>query len=673
MRHAVPSVFRIAALAVLLGIAPLAAPATEPTFHYVYLFNGKPAGKETHVWSAGTAVDVDFEYNDRGRGPKIHARYAFGQQGLPVAVDVSGVNYLKAPVDEHLKADGGRWQWRSSGEHGESTSAGFYISNEGAGGLELAELARACARVPGGRLALLPTGQAQLEQVAETTVESHGQRLHLRELALTGLSFTPLTVWVDDDGYAFAQPGPWQAWLRAGWEDVNDALFAIQNKEDETRYTRLAKSLARQPGHPVAIEHVRVFDSEAASSAEDQTVIVEGSRILSVGPAASAQVPADAERVDGRGRTLLPGLFDMHLHIQADQGLLNVASGVTSGRDMGNGIDMLGRLATQYASGEAIGPTIWKAGLIDGPGPFQAPTGIFADTPAEVEAAVNRYADLGYVQIKLYSSLKPELVPVAAAAAHRRGLRLSGHVPNGMVAADFVRAGADELQHINFIFLNFLAGKVKDTRTPERFTAVAENAAGLDLDGPEVRDFIALLLAHHTTFDPTLVAFEDMFLGRPGEASPSLVPILDRLPAQVRRSAYAGGLPVTAANDQRYKDAFAAALRMTKKLYDADVPILVGTDNLPGFALHHHLELEVQAGIPAARALQDATLLAARVLKTDASLGSIRPGKQADLLLVEGNPLVRISDIRRGRLVMKAGVLYDPAKLYAANGIAPAP
>src|SRR5205814_2316032 len=155
---------------------------------------------------------------------------------------------------------------------------------------------------------------------------------------------------------------------------------------------------------------VRVFDAARAAMVEDQTVVVEGERIAVAGPARSTTVPANAQRIDGRGKTLLPGLFDMHAHAQSGDGILNIASGVTNVRDIGNDIGNLERLQRQWDSGTTIGPRIWKAGFIDGHGPFQAPTGLYTDTAEEVRTAVNRYADLGYIQIKLYSSLKPELV-----------------------------------------------------------------------------------------------------------------------------------------------------------------------------------------------------------------------------------------------------------------------
>jgi Amidohydrolase family len=241
-----------------------------------------------------------------------------------------------------------------------------------------------------------------------------------------------------------------------------------------------------------------------------------------------------------------------------------------------------------------------------------------------------------------------------------------------MIASQFVEAGADEIQHINFIFLNFLAAQVKDTRTPERFTAVGANAAKLDLQSKPVNDFIQLLLDHHTTVDVTVGTFEGMFTARPGQVSPDLAPVLKRLPAQVQRGAYSGGLPVTTENDQLYKDSYRAMLAMTKRMYDAGVPILAGTDSTPGIMLHRELELEVQAGIPPAKSLQIATWSAARLLKQENDLGSIAPGKRADFLLVEGNPAERISDVRRCRIVMKDGMLYNSGDLYEAVGIQPA-
>ena len=662
---------RVAFLSLLLCFpqAWVKGVASAQTLRYSILFSSNVAGSEADTYHPDGSIDSTFEFNDRGRGPKVAAHYVIRPDGLISGTDITGNDYLKAPVDEHFFIENGRAHWKSTSENGEA-EPGFYISNNGPAA-EPALLVNALLKAKDGRVRLLPAGEASLERLADATVEDHGQKLHVTEFAITGLSFEPQILWLDDDRHFFATPGKWGAVLRQGWEAVNDHLYALDRAAEDARNARLARELAQHLDRPLAVEHVRVFDSEQAVMREDQTVVIRGERIAQTGPSAAVDIPQDAQRINGAGQTLLPGLFDMHVHVEPVDGFLHIASGVTSVRDMGNDIDTLKHLQDQWDRGDAIGPRLWKAGFIDGRGPFQAPTGLFVDTAEESQAAVNRYADLGFIQIKVYSSLKPELFPGIVKAAHARGLRVSGHIPNGMIASQFVEAGADEIQHINFIFLNFLANQVKDTRGPERFTAVGANAAKLDLDSKPVADFIALLLRHHTTVDVTLAAFEGMFTGRPGKVSPDFAPVIGRLPAQVQRGAFSGGLAVTAENDQLYRDSYAAMLRMTKRMYDAGIPILAGTDATAGFMLHRELELEVQAGIPPVKALQIATLNAARLLKQDRDLGSIAPGKLADFVLVEGNPAEHIGDIRRCRLVSKSGVLFNSADIYRAIGVKP--
>jgi Amidohydrolase family len=364
----------------------------------------------------------------------------------------------------------------------------------------------------------------------------------------------------------------------------------------------------------------------------------------------------------------------MHVHVQPNDGLLHIANGVTSVRDLANDTDALMKLRDRFDQGTEIGPRVLMAGFIDGRGPYQGPTKVFADTEEEARKDVENYARLGYVQIKMYSSLKPELVPKIAQMAHQHGMRVSGHVPAGMVAADFIRAGADEVQHMNFILLNFMP-QVKETRTPARFTEVAAHAAEIDLNSEQVKSFIRLLQEHHTVVDPTLSIFEEMFTNRPGQMPPGWANVADRMPSEVRRGYLYGGLDIpqdAAINmDQRYRDSFGTMLKMTKTLYDAGVPIVAGTDSLAGFSLHRELELYVDAGIPAPKVLQLATFGAARIMKRDSQLGSIAPGKFADVILVDGDPSHQIKDIDRVETVVKDGVVYKVAELDKAIGVRP--
>jgi len=656
-------VTRILALLSLLASVSWAA-----TYKSSILFAGNPAGKEMETYNADGSIDIEYTFNDRGRGPEIRGHYTLDSRGFPASVVLTGHDYLKAPVDERFSVKDGEARWNSTTEHGSASAQGYYVSVNGPNA-EVAWMVNALQKATSHTIALLPGGEAHLERAAQTTLKVADQTIPVTQYLITGLGFAPISVWLDNENRFFAAPNPWSSVIREGWESAADQLIQLETAGEEARYRTLAQRLGRHPKR-IVIGNVRVFDAVTATTREKQTVWIEGGRISEIRPAAGKTADPDAEFIDGTGQTLLPGLWDMHVHTGAGSGLLSIASGVTSVRDMANDVDMLLKLRKQYDTGEAIGPRIFPCGFIDGRGPYQGPTKVFADTEEEARAAVERYASLGYKQIKVYSSLKPELFPGIVALAHAKGMRVSGHVPNHMTAEQFVRAGADEIQHMNFIFLNFLAGKVDDTRTPARFTAVAENAAALDQSSPQVTAFIGLLKEKKTVIDPTLGVFESMFTDRPGQVSDSWKPILSRLPVQIQRGATQGGLPAPGDKDHLYKSAFTALLRMTKRLYDAGVPLVAGTDGLEGLMLHRELELWVDAGIPAPKVLQMATLGAARVVKVDSELGSIGIGKKADLLLVDGNPAVHISDIRRGRLVIKDGVVFNSAALYRELGIA---
>jgi imidazolonepropionase-like amidohydrolase len=178
-----------------------------------------------------------------------------------------------------------------------------------------------------------------------------------------------------------------------------------------------------------------------------------------------------------------------------------------------------------------------------------------------------------------------------------------------------------------------------------------------------------LLKEHGTVVDPTVTIFHGMFTDRPGTISTDYAAIADRLPPQVRRPLLAGGLPVPEGKDQRYRDSAQALLRMVKLLHDSGIPLVSGTDALAGFTLHRELELYVEAGISAPEVLRIATLGAAQVMKRDRDNGSVSVGKFADLLLIDGDPARRISDIRRTSLVIKDGNVYEPTALYRSIGV----
>ncbi len=664
-------------LALLVCVQPEGAAAPPPglsasggDLRYTVYFGNRQVGPGAVHLGPDGAETLHMKVEDRGRGEDLTLQMRLDGAGCPVWEHLTGADYWKNPVDERFERARKTATWSNSSERGTKrlSAPAFYILRNGSL-LELSVLARALLHSPRHRLPLLPEGEARIVSVSSARVEAGGRALDVSIYALTGLTSSPLHVWVGPDRF-FGYYDGFVTVVPEGWDAAAPVLIKAQMLATAQRERSQAARLGHHPAGALVIRGARLFDPETRTVRPGTTVVVSGNRVQTVGSDGEVPIPPGAEVVEARGRMLLPGLWDMHRHFTDIDGILSMAAGVTTGRDMANDTDYLLGLKRKWDAGEAIGPRVVMAGVIDGPGPYVSPTKVLADTEEKARAAVDRYAELGFAQIKIYNSLDPKLVPAIVAEAHGHGLRVSGHIPNGMTAEQAVREGFDEIQHVNFLFLNFLPGV--DTRTPARMAAVAEHAAEIDLSSEPVRAFLRLLKERHTVVDPTVNVFEDGFTGRPGQVRPSLAPVADRLPYQVLRNLPSTSLPVQKGQEQRFHDSYQACLAMVKALYDEGIPIVAGTDSIAGFVLHRELEDYVQAGIPAPEVLRIATLGGARVMKLDKDLGRVAPGKLADLILVDGDPTLRISDIRRVTFVMKDGVVYDPAKLYEEIGIRPA-
>jgi imidazolonepropionase-like amidohydrolase len=634
------------------------------------LMMGTLAGQQAAWKTLDGQLHVFFQFNDRGRGPKTTTVFTLGKNGNPVSEVIKGNDYLKTDVDEEFSLDRETAHWKNRAEQGSKTMDGntFYVSMNGPP--EESTLLARTALANGGRIALLPEGEAQVRQVSQLDLEAAGKKKHVQLFSVTGLDFLPQYIWLDEAHEFFAAGGRWLTVIREGWEGTQEALLATQERVAAARNAELAQKLAHRYAPGIVFQHANIFDADTAKVVSDQTVVIAGNRITKVGASHSENSPAGALVIDATGKTLIPGLWDMHAHVGDGDGFLNLAAGVTTVRDLGNTIDELMARRKRIEEGTELGTRIILAGIIDGPGPYQGPTKVLVANEAEARAAVDNYVKLGYEQIKIYSSVKPELVPAIIDEAHKAGRRVSGHIPAYMTASECVKLGYDEIQHVNFLVLNFFPD-VKETQTRLRITEPAKLAAGLDLGSSEVQAFIQLLKDHHTMVDPTMSIFEGQYTAKPGEISPGYTAVFKRLPVQVRRSMLNGGLQAPQGMDAQYRESFAKMVALVGLLYKAGVPIEAGTDSLPGFALHRELELDTEAGIPAAEVLKLATLGAARIMKHDTELGSLAPGKLADMVLVDGNPATTISDIRRPVVVLKNGVLYRPSELNTVLGIQP--
>ena len=363
----------------------------------------------------------------------------------------------------------------------------------------------------------------------------------------------------------------------------------------------------------------------------------------------------------------MPGLWDNHVHYDISQGLYHLAAGVTNVKDMGNSLD-LPETKKQVDEGSLLGPEISAmSGFIDFAGPFAGPTGKIVNTLDEGLAAVDFYADKGYQQVKLYSSIPVDWVKPLADRAHQKNIKVVGHIPSFMTAERAVNDGYDQIIHINMVMLNFL-GDTLDTRSMGRFTKVGERAGRVNVEGAEVKKFVSLLKEKNIVVDPTVGVFEGMFANKPGKLANGYSSIIGMFPAEFKRSFYYGGLPTMKDHELEYAASMDNMMKMVKVLHQGGITIVPGTDDFPGFALHRELELYSQAGIPNADVLRAATITSAKVAGKDKEVGTIETGKKANLILIDGDPLKNISDIRKVELTIKNGNLYEPKALYASYG-----
>jgi imidazolonepropionase-like amidohydrolase len=648
----------------LAAIAQVSAEQHNQTI----LIQGNAAGTQTVQTDKAGVTQVEYSYNDRGRGDHITATWKLDPAGVPTAYEGHGNDYMKAPVEERFQLKDGTATWKNRSEQGKQAIAGeaFYVPANPPPEF-FGVLARALLKAPGHRLPLLPAGQASIEESGKLKVG----KIELIQYRITGLGFTPQAIWLDHNGNTAASVSSWFSVIQAPFQNAIPELQEAQQAADDVWSGRIAQALAHIPKGDLVIRNARLFDPRDLSLTPGMSVLVRGDRVVRVAPDAEMKASADAEVIEAHDCFLMPGLWDCHQHFSDIDGPLDLATGVTNARDMANDTDTFLKRVARFDNGTELGPRVLKAGIIDGTGEFAGPTKMRVDTAEQAIQDVDWYAGHGYVQIKIYSSVKPELVPIIADRAHARGLRVSGHVPAFMSARQFVEGGADEIQHINFIELNFLFPEVKETRNRDRFIKVAEHAREFTPDKPEVREFIAFLKRNHTVLDPTMGAFEGLFCGDPTVITPGLEDVAQRFPPQVRRQLLSGALEVPKGQEAAYHEAFPAMLRLLKALHDAGVTIIPGTDSLAGYMLHHELELYVRAGIPSAEVLRMATLTPALVMGVNKDRGVIAAGKLADMVLVDGDPTQNIHDINKITTVIKGGKVYEPAAIEKALGIAP--
>jgi len=495
----------------------------------------------------------------------------------------------------------------------------------------------------------------EIKLVGHDAFSVNGRMVRLTRYTVGNLMFGREIVWMNDSGrlaalMTFAGGLP-QEEILEGYESVESELEHSGVQQEMLDLDDLDRQVRPEAVGTFAIVGARLIDGTGAPPVEGSVVVVRDGRIVAAGKAGTVRVPVGVRVIHAEGRSVLPGLWEMHSHYSGVEfGPALLAAGVTTARDCGGEFEFLTTVRTKIDKDHALGPKLVLAGLIDSGGPL-AFGYVDVKTPAEAVAAVDMYADAKFEQIKVYTQIQPDVLKAISAEAHERGMTVTGHVPAAINAFDGVADGMDQINHLQF---------VTRAMVPEGHTGA------VDLESKRAQEMIALLKEKQIVVDPTLGWGE--MAGHPSNVDvASFEPGIKAAPYTLSSKFRAIGVP--AADEAKFRERMKTNLEVVGALYRAGVTIVPGSDTgLLGYGLDRELEMYVRAGMTPMAAIQSATIVSARVMKLDKESGSIEVGKRADLVLVDGNPLENISDIRRVVSVVSDGRMYDSKKLGRSVG-----
>ncbi len=671
----------VAALAALSSVAPAGANPVpksellvppEDATRFLIVSDTNTHGDEWRWKTDDGAIAFRKSQSLRGWITETDAVVTLDDDGDPLTLTIRGVT-PSGDAAETLGSGPNGLYWDSGADRGQAPAdSGFYLSR---GGPESLFGLLAERLVTAGEVDLLPTGTATFQEGGTLTLDDDSGPIEARLMLVEGLQPAPTPVWVDASGRHLATVG-WMGLMREGVEEHFQALRKYQEEAVSRSVEDVAtRFLTEEARAPLLVDNVRIFDALTGRFIDDQAVATAEGRITAVGPAGTVSLPQGGRLIDGTGKTLVPGLWDAHKHFGNGNDLLaNVAVGMTSIRSPGNGLETLVDAKADRAAGKMVAPEIFGAIIIDRDHPLSAQGAVLVSSEAETIEAVRLAAENDLWGVKFYTSMNPDWIAPAAAEAHRLGLNVLGHVPATMRPIEAVRAGYDEVTHLNFIMMQALPQEVVDiSNTAARFEGPAEYAKDVDLDGPEMTAFIAELKERGTWVDPTIMIFEGSFTQEEPGLAPAYVPYAGTLPAVTERGLNTGGYPLFGeVTREDFIASYGKMVSLIGKLYEAGVPIVAGTDGA-GLELVREIEIYEQAGMSKAAALQTATINPARLVGIEDRTGSITVGKEADMVLVDGDVSQDLGALRRVLTVVSDGYVMDGDALRAAAGFSGMP
>lgn len=667
-------------MVVWIGGAQAAAPDTtadpvETGMFHLHKFEQEIGVEQYRIVKDGAdfRLTSEFKFVDRGTAVPLTTELVYAPDLSGLRLSLKGKIARGADIDATVDASGGRISMRQGERQTEERKprAYFLLGSYAPTAVQMLLMRYWRSHHQPAQLPTFPLGTVRIEHRGQDTAVLNGQSIRLNRYLVYGVVWGREALWLDAQHRLIALVGIDAEFdhfesVRDGYESLLPTLVASAGKDGMAALAALGRGLPGARAPKLALVGATLVDGTGAPPMADTTVLLEGDRISAIGPSAQVAIPPDATRVDVHGKTILPGLWDMHAHFeQVEWGPLYLAAGVTSVRDCGNEFEFITAVRDAIRDGNGLGPRILMAGVVDGAGPLSL--GIQrVDNPEQAREWVRRYHAAGFSQMKIYSSMTRDNVAAVAREAHALGMTVTGHIPEGMTLREGIDAGLDQVNHISYV----LEAMLPDGAMPPLSHRLerSQARASVDVSSERARDTVRFLKERNIVIDPTVALFE-LQSAAPSKPYSSFEPGVARVAPELgvvfAPPTQAPSDPMPALRDTIVKK----ELEIIGSLHEAGVTIVAGTDQaVPGFSLYRELELYVQAGFTPMEAIQAATVVPARVLRRDQDLGTVQVGKIADLIVLGKNPVESIHNIRSVERVVVGGVLYDSQPLWRAVG-----
>jgi imidazolonepropionase-like amidohydrolase len=636
----------------------------------------QPLGEETYeIRRNGDSIEakIDFKFTDRGTEVPLATTFRAAQDLTPQSFEVKGRTARTVSIDQAITVNNGQVHFRTRDKNSDNAApagAFFTIAAYAPATMQMLMVRYWATHGSPTQLATIPHGTVKIELRGHDAIHVGDKDEKLDRFTVEGLIWGRETLWFDAQRNLVAaittdaEFDHFEA-IRNGYEIALADFVGRAGADEMSALAQLSKSIPGSHASTLAIVGATLIDGTGAAPIADSAVVVHDGSIVAAGPRAKVKVPNGAHVVNAKGKFLLPGLWDMHAHFeQVEWGPIYLAAGVTTVRDCGNEFEFITAVRDAIAEGRGLGPRLLLAGVVDGAGPLAL--GVErVDTPEQARSWVDRYHAAHFQQMKIYSSVKLDELKIVADEAHRLGMTVTGHVPEGLNAFQTIEAGQDQINHIQYIADMMHPPFPESMSRMDRRKAVAN----LDLDSPDAHRAFEFLKEHHTVVDPTLALFE-LFTATTAKTPASFEPGVEKIAPELAQ-------PLTdveppSERSEVFDKVFGKDIAIVGALHRAGVLVVAGTDQaVPGHSLHREIELYVQAGFTPMEAIQAATIVPARVMGLEKELGTVEKGKRADLILLNADPLADIHNTRQVEYVISNGAMYHTAELWQSVGFKP--